>query len=82
MACETAAGREEFGRGMERRRGEETGGQEWQRLKRGWVLGSEGFRARLLEAMEWRLAADNRRKGFPDHPKGGPANLHSSKSPL
>ena len=51
----TAAGREEFERRMERRRLEETDGQEWKPLKRGWLLGSEEFRAKQLEAMESRL---------------------------
>ena len=55
IKADTAAGREEFERRMERRRLEETDGQEWKPLKRGWLLGSEEFRAKLLEAMESRL---------------------------
>ena len=55
IKADSAAGREEFERRMERRRLEETDGQEWKPLKRGWLLGSEEFRAKLLEAMESRL---------------------------
>jgi hypothetical protein len=37
---------------MERRRAEEGDGRQWQPLRRGWFLGSEEFRAKLLERME------------------------------
>jgi REP element-mobilizing transposase RayT len=50
-----AAGRELFEKLMERRRTEESEGAEWKPLRRGWCLGSEPFRAKLLEGMESRL---------------------------
>ena len=52
---DTAAGREGFERRMEQRRREETDEHECRPLKRGWVLGSEEFRAKLLEEMEGKL---------------------------
>ena len=52
---DSAAGRREFERRMEQRRREETDEREWQPLRRGWFLGSEELRARLLEGMEERL---------------------------
>lgn len=52
---DTVAGREEFERRMERRRAEETDATEWKPLRRGWCLGSEEFRAKLLEQMEPKL---------------------------
>jgi putative transposase len=55
MKKDTAAGREEFERRMERRRLEKSDGEEWKALRRGWCLGGEAFRAKLLEGMEPRL---------------------------
>ncbi len=55
---DSAAGREEFGRQMERRRQEE-GGSDYPSMRRGWCLGSEEFR-------EERLAAAVERAG-PNH---------------
>ena len=52
---DTTAGRQEFERRMERRRREESDGSEWKPLERGWCLGSERFRAELLERMERQL---------------------------
>jgi putative transposase len=52
---DTAAGREQFERRMEQRRAEKTDQREWKPLKRGWCLGSEGFKAKLLERMEGKL---------------------------
>jgi hypothetical protein len=52
---DTAAGREEFEGRMEKRRWEETDEHECKPLKRGWVLGSEEFRAKLLEEIEGKL---------------------------
>ena len=40
---------------MERRRAQASDGAEWQPLRRGWCLGSEPFRARLLERVESQL---------------------------
>lgn len=52
---DTAAGREQFEQRMEARRREEGQAGEWKALRRGWCLGSEGFRAKLLEGMEEKL---------------------------
>ena len=52
---DTAEGRAQFERRMERRRAEANDGAEWQPLKRGWCLGSEEFRAKVLEMMAPRL---------------------------
>jgi len=52
---DTAAGREQFERRMEQRRREETDQNQWKALRRGWLLGSEEFRAKLLERMEGQL---------------------------
>jgi hypothetical protein len=52
---DTVAGREVFERRMERRRVEETDATEWQPLRRGWCLGRDEFRAKLLERMEPQL---------------------------
>jgi putative transposase len=52
---DTAAGREKFERRMEQRRQEKSDGSEWKSLRRGWLLGSEKFRAKLLEKMEGQL---------------------------
>jgi hypothetical protein len=52
---DSAAGREQFERHMERRRQEETDPRECKPLRRGWLLGSEAFRAKLLEQIEPRL---------------------------
>jgi hypothetical protein len=51
---DTAAGRAEFERRMERRRTEENK-EEWQPLRRGWMLGSSEFRTKMLEQMEPQL---------------------------
>lgn len=52
---DTAGGRQAFEQRMERRRQEETEPSEWKPLRRGWCLGSEEFRAKLLAAMETKL---------------------------
>lgn len=46
---DTAAGREEFERRMERRRQEEGDAAEWRPLRRGWCPSSEQFRAKRSE---------------------------------
>jgi len=51
---DSAKGREELERRMERRRAE-LDEREWKPLKRGWFLGSPEFKARLLEQMEPNL---------------------------
>src|SRR5216684_4039716 len=55
IKADTAAGREEFERQMEKRRMEETDERELKALKRDWFLGSQEFRAKLLERMEPHL---------------------------
>ena len=55
IKADTARGREEFEERMERRRTEESDERQWQPLKRGWFLGSEEFRAKLLEGIEPHL---------------------------
>ena len=55
IAADTAAGREEFERRMEARRRQEMDEVEWEPLRRGWCLGSEGFRKEMLERMEGQL---------------------------
>jgi len=55
IARDTAAGRQEFERRMERCRREDSDGAGWKPLERGWCLGSEAFRAKLLERMERHL---------------------------
>jgi Transposase and inactivated derivatives len=54
---DTAPGRVRFEQRMEQRRREvgEQQSEQWKALKRGWFLGSEEFKARLLEMMEPRL---------------------------
>jgi len=55
IARDTAAGRQAFERRMERCRREDSEGAGWKPLERGWCLGSEAFRANLLERMERHL---------------------------
>lgn len=50
-----AAGRREFEQRMETRRAEESDGEEWKSVRRGWFLGTPEFRARLLERVEGKL---------------------------
>ena len=52
---DTPQGRRQFERRMEQRRAEQPGQGEGKALKRGWMLGSEDFRAKLLERMEGKL---------------------------
>ena len=48
---DSAEGRAEFERRMEERRGQESDGREWKAVRRGWCLGGEEFRGKLLERM-------------------------------
>ena len=50
---DSEAGREVFAERMERRRGEDLGG-EFKRVERGWCLGGEEFRQELLEQVDTR----------------------------
>jgi hypothetical protein len=56
MARDSAAGRKEFSRQMERRRREEDGA-DFEAVRRGWCLGSEEFRQELLAAAAERVGA-------------------------
>ena len=55
MGKDTPAARAQFEQQMEQRRQAAGGAGEWKALRRGWCLGSEAFKARLLEQMEGRL---------------------------
>ncbi len=55
---DSAAGREEFARRMERRRAEEEG-TDYRSLRRGWCLGSQEFRQELLAAAVERVGANH-----------------------
>jgi REP-associated tyrosine transposase len=56
IKADTAEGRTEFERTIEARRRAGEGREEtWAEVRRGWCLGSEGFKAGLLERMEGRL---------------------------
>ena len=48
---DSPAGREEFGKRMELRRWEDDD-EMYQKIRRGWVLGSDEFRAELLDAVK------------------------------
>jgi REP element-mobilizing transposase RayT len=52
IQADTAAGREQFEKWMERRRAEETDPEAQQALRRGWCLGSSGFKRQMLLRME------------------------------
>ena len=52
------AGRKQFERLMEERRGAEDPGQ-WKKLRRGWCFGEETFRAELLEQMSGQMRAQH-----------------------
>jgi len=56
---DTAASREEFERRMEARRLEEADEEEIKALRRGWCLGSEPFRQKMLELMEGKLGENH-----------------------
>ena len=49
---DSAEGRREFERRMERRRSEETDEEVLKSLRRGWCLGSPAFRAQMIEQVE------------------------------
>ncbi len=55
IGTDTPGGRREFEPRMESRRAQETDEDEWACVRRGWCLGSEGFRQELVERMEGRL---------------------------
>ena len=56
---DSPAGRQEFERQMEARRLEEADEEEIKALRRGWCLGSEPFRQKMLELMEGKLGENH-----------------------
>jgi hypothetical protein len=52
---DTTVGRQEFERQLEKQRLEELDAESLKPLRRGWCLGSEAFRQRLLERIEGKL---------------------------
>ena len=54
IAKDSPAGRVQFARQMEQRRGEDMG-QEWKSIRRGWCLGEEAFREELLAQISGRM---------------------------
>ena len=56
---DSPAGRQEFERHMEARRLEEADEEEIKALRRGWCLGSEPFRQKMLELMEGKLGENH-----------------------
>jgi len=55
IGADTASGRQEFERRMEARRAQESEGEEWGPVRRGWCLGGEAFKKAVLERIEGRL---------------------------
>ena len=55
---DTAAGRREFARRMELRRAEEEP-EDYERVRRGWCLGSDEFRQELLDTVQGRAGANH-----------------------
>jgi len=56
---DTPAARQEFERRIESRRLEEMDGEELKAVRRGWCVGSEDFRKRMLESMETMLGENH-----------------------
>jgi len=59
IAQDTAAGRQEFERRMELRRLEAVDEQALKPFRRGWCLGSEEFKQKMLELMEGKLGENH-----------------------
>jgi len=55
---DNAAGRREFERATEARRAE-ANEEEWKRVRRGWCLGDETFREKLLARMDGTVSAEH-----------------------
>jgi REP element-mobilizing transposase RayT len=53
------AGRKRFEEQMEKRRAQESDGEEWKGIRRGWCFGLAEFRADLLERMEGKLGENH-----------------------
>ena len=56
---DSAAGRQEFERRLEARRLEEADEEALKPLRRGWCLGGEEFRQKMLELMDGKLGEDH-----------------------
>lgn len=56
---DSEAGRKEFARQMEKRRLEEVVAEEYEKVRRGWCLGSEEFRKELLASADARLGPNH-----------------------
>ena len=56
---DTEAGRREFERRMEARRAGEGEADQWKGMRRGWSLGSEAFKRRLMERLHGQLGPNH-----------------------
>lgn len=56
---DSTAGRREFERQMEARRRQESGGEEWAALRRGWFFGTDEFKQELLAQASERMGAQH-----------------------
>ena len=56
---ESAAGRREFERQMETRRRQESGGEEWAAIRRGWFFGADALKQELLAHASERVGAQH-----------------------
>jgi REP element-mobilizing transposase RayT len=56
---DSAAGRREFERQMEERRRQETGGEAWAQIRRGWFFGAEELKRELLAQASERVGAQH-----------------------
>ena len=56
---DSAAGRREFERQMEERRRQESGGEEWAAIRRGWFFGADELKEELLARASERVGAQH-----------------------
>jgi hypothetical protein len=56
---DSAAGRREFERQMEERRRQESGGEEWASIRRGWFFGADELKEELLARASERVGAQH-----------------------
>ena len=59
IAKDNQSGRREFEKRMETRRAEEGDPRQWKGMRRGWCLGGEEFRRRLLERLHGQLGPEH-----------------------
>jgi hypothetical protein len=59
VASDTAAGRREFERRMESRRGGEGDPEQWKGMRRGWYLGGKVFKKTLLTRLHGQLGPNH-----------------------